>query len=175
MRHKIQTKRLMLRPFAAQDLNALVISAGDIDVSRATGRLPHPYTQAEAQAWLDYNQTPASAQNHIYAIASQDNQLLGCISLMSKADSWELGYWLGQPHWHAGYMREACTALLEEARQSLAPTKLCACVFTDNPRSLALLQHLGFTLCGQSTEFCVARGHDVKSHQLTLTLEAYHA
>ena len=177
MRNKIETKRLVLRPFEVNDLDALVLYAGDIDVARATGQLPHPYTKAEAQSWLDFNQDQSNdpSANHIYAVATQDNHLIGCISLMSKEDSWELGYWLGQPHWHKGYMREASTALLDEARQCLAPTILCACVFTDNPRSAALLQHLGFTMCGQSQEFCVARGHNVDAHNLTLSLEAHHA
>ena len=177
MRKKIETERLVLRPFEAQDLTALVSYAGDIDVARATGQLPHPYTKAKAQSWLDFNldQSKAPSANHIYAVAAQDNRLIGCISLMPKGDSWELGYWLGQPHWHKGYMREASSALLDDARQHLAPTELCACVFTDNPRSLALLQHLGFTVCGQCAEFCVARGHDVQAHRLSLSLEAHHA
>lgn len=177
MRNRIEIERLVLRPFETQDLSALVLYAGDYDVAKATGQLPHPYTELEAQSWLDFNQGQSNepSANHIYAIATQDNRLIGCISLMAKSDSWELGYWLGQPHWHKGYMREASTALLDEARQHLAPTKLCACVFTDNPRSAVLLQHLGFTLCGQSAEFCVARGHNVDTHNLTLSLEAHHA
>ena len=177
MRKKIETERLVLRPFETQDLTALVSYVGDIDVARATGQLPHPYTKTEAQSWLDFNlgQSSEPSTNYIYAIATQDNRLIGCISLIPKRDSWELGYWLGQPHWHKGYMREASSALLDEARRSLAPADLCACVFIDNPRSLALLQHLGFSLCGQCAEFCVARGHDVEAYQLSLSLEAHHA
>ena len=177
MRNKIETKRLIIRPFESTDLSALVLYAGDYDVAKATGQLPHPYTELEAQSWLDFNQqqSGAATQSQIYAIATQNNGLIGCISLWPKEDGWELGYWLGQRHWHKGYMREASLALLDEARQCLAPTILCACVFTDNPRSAALLQHLGFTMCGQSQEFCVACGHNVDAHNLTLSLEAHHA
>ena len=182
MRRKIETKRLILRSFESQDLNALVKYAGDIDVARATGQLPHPYTKADAQSWLNYNlqQSSAAAKSYIYAIASPENALIGCISLMptnddKQAENWNLGYWLGQAHWHKGYMREACAALLIEARQTLAPTNICATVFTDNPRSAAILQHLGFTLTAQVSEFCVARGHNVEAHKLTLSLEAHHA
>ena len=177
MRKKFKTERLVLRPFETQDLTALVSYAGDIDVARATGQLPHPYTKTEAQSWLEFNQgeSNSSSSNHIYAVATLDGNLIGCISLMPNEDGWELGYWLGQPHWHKGYMREASSALLDEARQHLAPANLCAWVFTDNPRSLALLKHLGFTVCGQSAEFCVARGHDVKAHRLSLSLEAHDA
>ena len=178
MRDIIETKRLVLRSFEAQDLNALVTYAGDIDVARATGQLPHPYLETDAKSWLNYNQLQSglSANTHIYAVVTPENQLLGCISLMPKSENeiteWELGYWLGQPHWHKGYMREASSSLLDEARITLAPTNLCATVFKDNPGSLALLLHFGFTLTAETTEFCVARGHKVEAHQLALTLEA---
>ena len=42
MRNKIETKRLILRPFESTDLSALVLYAGDYDVAKATGQLPHP-------------------------------------------------------------------------------------------------------------------------------------
>jgi len=97
--------------------------------------------------------------------------LIGCVSLAACGNTWELGYWLGMPHWHQGYMREAVAALLNEAKSFLAPAKLCACVFTDNPRSQALLESFGFQIVKQISEFCVARGHDVAGVSLTLILE----
>ena len=181
MRKIIETERLILRPFETSDLTALTRYAGEYDVAKATAQLPHPYTEAEAQAWLDYNQHSSGGptESHIYAIVTRENSLIGCISLTAKGDGsqadWELGYWLGQPHWRKGYMREASEALLDDAKQHLAPTQLCACVFTDNPRSADLLRHLGFTSCGQSTEFSLARGHEVDAQVLTLSLEAHHA
>ena len=48
MRNRIETERLVLRPFETQDLSALVLYAGDYDVAKATGQLPHPYTELEA-------------------------------------------------------------------------------------------------------------------------------
>ena len=173
MRDIIETKRLVLRPFAQTDWKPLVNYAGDINVARATARLPHPYSYADAQNWIELTQVPN--ENHIYGIALKAAHLIGCVSLTAKESTWELGYWLGQPHWHKGYVREASSALLDEARRHLAPADLCACVFIDNPRSLALLQYLGFSLCGQCTEFCVARGHDVEAHKLSLSLEVHHA
>lgn len=175
MRDKILTDRLILRKFEADDLKAVAAYAGDYEVARATGQLPHPYTIADAQAWLGYTSTQA-AGDHIYAVTDLAHHCLGCISLMSKAgntaESLELGYWLGKEHWHKGYMREASTALLDAARESLAPIDLRACVFIDNPRSLALLEYLGFKQTSLCSEFCVARGHDVEAHHLALSLDA---
>ena len=177
MRNKIETKRLVLRPFVQTDWRSLVNYAGNIDVARATGRLPHPYSFADAQNWIEI--TKASDENHIYGIAPKDNHLIGCISLTKTGTddvpSWELGYWLGQPHWHKGYMREASSALLHEARARLSPTKLHATVFKDNSRSLALLRYHGFTHAAQTSEFCVARGHDVEAYRLAQVLEVHNA
>jgi len=170
MRAKIQTERLILRPFAAQDWKSLVNYAGALDVAVATARLPHPYSYEDAINWIEITILKAKAE-HIYAIANLDDHCIGCVSLISNPSGWELGYWLGQPQWHQGYMREATTALLTEARQNIAPKKISATVFKDNPRNLALLLSLGFSIVGQDSEFCLARGHGVPTHQLTLTFE----
>lgn len=170
MRAKIQTKRLILRRFAARDWQPLMDYAGARDVAIATARLPHPYTYEDAINWIELTMLKAKAE-HIYAIADLDDHCIGCVSLISNPSGWELGYWLGKPHWHQGYMREATTTLLTEARQNIAPTKISATVFKDNPRSLALLLSLGFSIIGQDSEFCLARGHDVPTHKLTLKFE----
>lgn len=172
MRDTIETNRLTLRPFTQEDWKSLVNYAGDIDVARATGRLPHPYSSADATNWIELTQTDHG--DYIYGIALKDGHLIGAVSLMKydsdKDQAWELGYWLGQAYWHKAYMREATTALLDEARIYLAPINLIAHVFTDNPRSLNLLLHLGFKPNAMTSLFCVARGHDVETSQLTRSL-----
>jgi RimJ/RimL family protein N-acetyltransferase len=168
MRNRIETDRLVLRPFAETDWKSVVTYAGDIDVARATGRLPHPYSYADAKNWIAVTKT--ADRDHIYGIAKRDNHLIGCISLMAANETWELGYWLGQAFWHQGYMREAAQSLLSEAGRCLAPATISATVFHDNPRSLALLQVFGFHLVEDVSEFCIARGHAVDARRLGLNL-----
>jgi len=170
MRDKIQTKRLILRPFTAQDWKSIMDYAGSLDVARATARLPHPYTYDDAINWIELTMLMAKTE-HIYAIANMDDHCIGCVSLISNAGNWELGYWLGKPHWHQGYMQEATSALLAEAKSTMAAATLIATVFKDNPRSLALLLSLGFSIIGQGTEFCLARDNDVPTDQLTLSFK----
>lgn len=169
MRDVIETKRLVLRPVVETDWKSIVSYAGDIEVARATGRLPHPYRYADAENWIAITKTANT--DFIYGIANSDDHLIGCISLIATGGGWELGYWLGQEHWHNGFMREASTSLLVEAKHSLAPAHLTSTVFKDNPRSLAILQFLGFEVSSDCSHFCVARGHEVEAHQLTLFLE----
>ena len=168
MRDIFKTERLVLRPFVETDWKAPVSYAGDIDVARATGRLPHPYSYADAANWIAI--TEAAHSDHIYGIADSDDHLMGCISLMVTNDGWDIGYWLGKKFWHMGYMREATQALLTETRQYLAPTTICATVFKDNQRSQALLSFFGFNIVSGLSEFCLARGRNVSSLRLQLKL-----
>jgi len=170
MRNKIKTDRLVLRRFAVSDCEALVKFAGHFDVARATAALPHPYTDTDANTWIEITKDK-SGTDHIYAIANMENECIGCVSLLPRQSHWELGYWLGKPYWKKGYMREAVAALLAEARQELALTAIHACVFIDNPRSFALLLSFGFKLTERASEFCVARGETVETNQLTLSYE----
>ena len=170
MRNKIKTDRLVLRRFAVSDCEALVKFAGHFDVARATAALPHPYTDTDANTWIEITKDK-SGTDHIYAIANADDKSIGCVSLIPHQTHWELGYWLGKPHWKQGFMREAISGLLNEARLKLAPATLHAAVFIDNPRSLALLHSFGFQLTERASEFCVARGETVETNQLTLIFE----
>ena len=168
MRNEIKTDRLVLRRFAKSDCEAIVKFAGHFDVARATAALTHPYTNADAKNWIEITEDKSDT-DHIYAIANADDKSIGCVSLLARQSYWELGYWLGKPHWKQGFMREAVGALLAEARPKLAPTTLHACVFIDNPRSLALLLSFGFEITERASEFCVARGETVETNQLTLS------
>ena len=170
MRNEIKTDRLVLRRFAMTDSKALVKYAGHFDVARDTARLPHPYTNKDAEDWIAFT-TGNSGTGYIYAIANIQDDCIGCVSLLPRQSNWELGYWLGKPHRHNGYMREAVAALLSEAANELAPTTLQAEVFVDNPRSLALLLSFSFKPIERVSVFCVARGDAVETHQLTLSFE----
>lgn len=170
MRNKIKTDRLILRRFVYEDWKSLVNFAGHFDVARATARLPHPYSYADAKNWIEVTKGK-SGTDHIYAITTINDKCIGCVSLIPRQSNWELGYWLGKAHWHNGYMREAVAALLTEARPEIAPSKLHADVFVDNPRSLALLLSIGFKLTERASVFCVARGKAVETQKLTLLFE----
>ena len=56
------TGRLTLRPPQQADAEALVRGLSNLNVSRWTGRIPHPYGPADAAAFLAHvRQTPADA------------------------------------------------------------------------------------------------------------------
>src|SRR5579883_2373272 len=49
---RLETTRLVLRPYQPDDLPALVRLAGAREVAATTLRIPHPYTEADALEYL---------------------------------------------------------------------------------------------------------------------------
>ena len=49
---KIETTRLTLRAFSETDARRLAYLAGDYDVAKMCGRVPHPYPVLVAEGWI---------------------------------------------------------------------------------------------------------------------------
>jgi RimJ/RimL family protein N-acetyltransferase len=106
---------------------------------------PHPYTQADAEAFLfrAMQMQPGS----YFAIAS-DIEAIGSIGLMAGIDvhrfTAELGYWLAEPFWGNGIMTAAIRALSEYAFAELGFHRIFAEPYTTNAASARVLEKAGF-------------------------------
>ncbi len=49
---RLETERLILRPFEWSDADALVELIGNFNVSKTLSRVPHPYTHEDAKDFL---------------------------------------------------------------------------------------------------------------------------
>lgn len=49
---RIETARLLLRPVAEQDLDAIVAGINDFEVSKMLARVPYPYARRDAESFL---------------------------------------------------------------------------------------------------------------------------
>ena len=109
----IETPRLRMRSYRINDLTDLVALAGNWEVARWTGTIPHPYTETDGRDWIaKVQENHATGRPRRFAIAlKQTDRLIGGVGLDgSTGDSSEepaLGYWVGQPYWGNGYAREA--------------------------------------------------------------------
>ena len=160
----LTTERLMLRPLAAADAEALHRLINDWDVSRTLSAVPFPYPRELADNWIasTARELEAGTAHHL-AITGQDgaNELLvGVVGLRidAKARRGRLGYWVGRRFWGHGVATEAAGKLARWALANLDLDRLDANVATDNPASVAVLQHIGFREVGRGTENFVARG-----------------
>jgi [ribosomal protein S5]-alanine N-acetyltransferase len=181
MRDTIETNRLTLRPFTASDAVQVATLAGDWDVARMCARLPHPYGEADAHAWLaTIPEARAAGTGFQFAITTAHDGVIGAIGIERRREGEPptLGYWLGKPFWGRGYATEAGAAVLAHATEDLGATQFRSEHFEENTPSGAVLQKLGFAYTGDVRSMhCLARGAKVPARLMRRPprLEASHA
>jgi RimJ/RimL family protein N-acetyltransferase len=160
---RLETQRLWLRWPRAQDGAAMAQLAGVPEIALRTLHLPYPYSVTEAGHFiLNARQANALGRELILVLAPKQrpNDVLGVISLhASTAAKLIFGYWLGQPAWGKGLMREAAHALLELSFRITPAALISADCLHDNFAAQKLLRQLGFTEEGVLESNFPARGH----------------
>ncbi len=106
---------------------------------------PHPYTRAEAEAWVALQ----SGRDPIEQLAICDaSGPIGSIGLKTRAGntrhSAALGYWLGAPFWGRGIMTAAAKAVTAYGFETLGLIRIYARVKTHNNASRRVLEKLGY-------------------------------
>jgi len=157
---QIRTQRLSLRPLEPADAASIRALAGDFDVARMTGMIPHPYSEPDALAWID--RAGQGDEGVVFAVA-RDGALIGCSGYMPMdAEHAEVGYWIGKPFWGEGFATEAVRAVVAHAFDAHGFAYVKAGHFVDNARSQRVLGKLGFSPDGEEMRDCAARGEPVQ-------------
>lgn len=152
----IETLRLRLRPFAPADAPDVRRLAGVREVAETTARIPHPYPEGAAEAWIATHGAEWTARRQlVLAITPRETgELAGAVglSLQPEHESGELGYWLGVPYWGHGFATEAAAALVDFAFRRLALHRVQARHFARNRASGRVLLRAGLHREGASPE-----------------------
>ena len=172
---RLETERLLLRPLEVADIPALVPLIGDFDVAKNLSRVPYPYTNEHARAFIELTvQTRAAGTDFNFAITRKtDGIYMGGCGVHAKDGAFEFGYWLGKPFWGQGYATETARRLVEFAFEEMAVPGLVAGWFHDNPASGRVLEKLGCVPDGAGQRDCLARGHAVYCHNVKLDHESF--
>ena len=162
MQTTIRTKRLILRPFVEADARRIAYLAGEYDVAKMCGRVPHPYTMADAYDFLGFmSQGWDSAREYAFAVTAPIDGLVGSCGVSrvegGPAGAFELGYWLGRPYWGLGYASEASQGVMDWARDNAGAHTFAAGHYLDNPASGNVLSKLGFVATGKQDLYGLAR------------------
>jgi RimJ/RimL family protein N-acetyltransferase len=173
---EFETERLLLRQLQRHDAPFIVKLIGDFDVAKNLSRVPHPYSQKDADeffAMLDENN--AKGTDFVFAIVEKSRGwFMGCVGVhLRDRGEFELGYWLGKPYWRLGYASEAAKRLAEFAFHDLKAPRLIAGWFHDNPASGHVLAKLGFLPCGVEQRESRSRGHAVYCNMVELPREKF--
>ena len=159
----LESERLILRPPGQKDIQSMTVWLSDYDVARMTARVPHPYSEGDAEAFL------AQVPEYRFAIQRRsDGVFLGMTGLDAE-NGYEFGYWLGKPFWGFGYATEAAHRLVCFAFETLGLQTVHAGWFHDNPASGHVLAKLGARHNGSQMRDCRARGKAVLCHDMLLT------
>jgi RimJ/RimL family protein N-acetyltransferase len=164
---EVFTRRLQLRCPVEADASAIVAIAGDWEVARRLGRVPHPYSHTEFRTFID---RVVPIEPTWAMVERQSGALVGMISLVPDAErrSAELGYYLGRSHWGRGLATEAAQAIVRIGLEACGYSKLTSRYHSDNPASGRVLTKLGFKPIGQSVCRCLADGLDKPSVEVEL-------
>ena len=162
VRPTLTTQRLVLRPYREEDAADVRRVAGDRAIADTTLRIPHPYDDSDAVAFIARQQDNfASGRSVQFAMTSAaDGELLGGIGLTIDPDhaSGELGYYVAQPHWGKGYASEAAAAVLAFAFDVKHLNRVHAHHMTRNPASGRILQKIGMRHEGTLREHIIKWG-----------------
>lgn len=145
---KIETQRLVLRPFNFEDLDAFSLICSDPKVMRFIGDgqpLDKETVGEQMESWI------TSYEDQGFGLLAltlkDDGKLLGFCGLMPQIvdgeSNIELGYRLDSAFWGQGIASEAAKAVRDFAFKQLGLTHLISIIQVDNLASKKVAQNIG--------------------------------
>jgi RimJ/RimL family protein N-acetyltransferase len=142
----LETERLALRQPTLADVKAIARLANDRRIAENTRRLPHPYRQDDAIAFI---KTLAQTGNETVFLIEHDHRPVGMVGAdWREPETPELGYWLGVEHWGQGFGTEAARAVIDFTFEEFAVDQLKSYARVANPASRNILEKCGFQWTG---------------------------
>lgn len=138
----LQTERLALRPFVAEDGPALFRY-----LSQPLAVEFEPYDVCTREEAMSLASARAADPSFVAVHRREDDLLIGNLYLAPHAHpdwaTWEIGYVFDPQAWGHGYATEACLALVDLLFAERSAHRVVARCNPENPRSWALLERLG--------------------------------
>ena len=138
----LETERLTLRRPTLADVKAIAHLANDRRIAENTRRLPHPYGQEHAAAFVH---ATADGVRETAFLIEHGHAAIGMVGInWGSGDAPELGYWLGVSHWGQGFGTEAARAVIDFFFEESCAELLHAGARVANPASRNILEKCGF-------------------------------
>lgn len=143
-------EQISLTPFEPDDKPNLVHYLNDIVIYQNTLKVPHPYTDKDAEEWFalieQVRQRHGPGGN--WVIRHQHNGLIGGIGRFFDSGSDghcdEIGYWLAAPFRGKGLATQVVTAFTQWLFANTPLVRIEAHVYPHNPASARVLEKSGF-------------------------------
>lgn len=139
-RDPIQTERLLLRPFRAEDGESLCTILTDPEVCYF-----EPYDVMSRDAAVAEAAKLAENPDFLAVVERSSGELVGKLyfSDLKHFGSFEIGYTIARAHWGKGFAPEAASALMQYAFTQLGVRRIIAEADVRNTRSCRVLEKLG--------------------------------
>jgi RimJ/RimL family protein N-acetyltransferase len=142
----LETERLMLRKPTLADVKAIARLANDRRIAENTRRLPHPYSQDHAIAFV---RAMAAEPRETVFLIENNYTPIGVAGIdWREPEAPELGYWLGVEHWGQGFGTEAARAVIDYTFEEFEVEHLISGARVTNPTSRNILEKCGFQWSG---------------------------
>lgn len=158
-RPRLETKRLVLRPFELGDCTDVQRICSDREIAANTRTVEHPYPEGAAEVWIkQHPQFWQSGKSAIFAICLESGELVGAIGLEIHPEDHnaELGYWVEGVHRGNGYATEAAREVIQFGFRELGLHRVFAHHLSRNPSSGRVMIKAGMMREGK------LRGHNRK-------------
>jgi RimJ/RimL family protein N-acetyltransferase len=141
----LKTARLVVRAPRPTDATRVAELANDRRIAESTARIPHPYTLADAELWIDSTNRTASEATFLIETGGE---VIGACGFDLRETGPEIGYWIGVAFWGNGYASEAAQAVIDHAFRERRFDALLAGARVTNPASRRVLEKCGFQWTG---------------------------
>ncbi|RLT27960.1 MAG: N-acetyltransferase [Chloroflexi bacterium] len=158
----IETSRLLLRPYAKDDVDDVLAYCADEAFSQYLPAVPFPYSRENAVTFLASTALLDPRVHASWAIEFEGHAI-GGISLRIEPDMQRasLGYGIGQHWWGRGITTEAAQAVVAYGFDTLDLERIFATADARNIGSQRVMQHLGMKHEGTLRSHRIARGERV--------------
>lgn len=161
----LTTDRLVLRPFAERDVEAVRIACQDPAIARWIP-VPDPYERKDAEEFVLKVNPDGWREDTMYnfGVFTKSGAFVGSMGLVRLAllrgpeRQAELGYWTAKEQRGNGYTVEAGRAVIRWAFSALGTERLEWVAEVGNEGSRAVAQRLGFVMEGTQRARIVHRG-----------------
>ena len=172
----LETDRLLLRPFAPEDAEAMyTVWCADPEVTRYLTWNPHEsleVTRKVLGGWISEYEKPERL--NFAVVLRQTGELMGGIDVVGYLGGVNgtpvIGYVLGRKYWNHGYMTEACRKVLEHLF-SLGYPEVRIDAMPENTGSIRVIEKCGGEYIGTEIEELPLKGTQVPVNRYIVRAE----
>lgn len=178
MSDRLETSRLILRPWHETDAEALYKYAKDPAIGPIAGWPPH--TSVENS--LEIIRTVFAAPETYAVVLKETGEPVGSAGIMFgngmhsaaiKNDEAEIGYWIGVPYWGQGLIPEAVQCLLHRCFTDLNLSAVWCGYYDGNRQSYRVMEKCGLTYHHTETGNTSPLGDIRTEHFMRITAEEW--